>query len=55
MLFKILKLNYKSEIGIKFNFRNIKSIDDFKKQVPLTEYLYYEDYIERMANGEKKF
>ncbi|EET84735.1 GH3 auxin-responsive promoter [Clostridium carboxidivorans P7] len=54
MLFKILKLNYKSEIGIKFNFRNIKSIDDFKKQVPLTEYLYYEDYIERMANGEKK-
>lgn len=54
MLFKILKLNCKSEIGIKFNFRNIKSIDDFKKQVPLTEYLYYEDYIERMTNGEKK-
>jgi hypothetical protein len=54
VLFKILKLNCKSEIGIKFNFKDIKSIDSFKKQVPLTEYLYYENYIERMANGERK-
>ncbi|OBR94115.1 GH3 auxin-responsive promoter [Clostridium ragsdalei P11] len=53
VLFKILKSNVESEIGIKFNFKNIKSIDDFKKQVPLTEYRYYESYIERMANGQK--
>ncbi|WP_087877525.1 GH3 auxin-responsive promoter family protein [Clostridium autoethanogenum] len=53
VLFKILKSNAKSEIGIKFNFKDIKSIDDFKKQVPLTQYRYYESYIERMANGQK--
>ncbi|ADK14936.1 GH3 auxin-responsive promoter [Clostridium ljungdahlii DSM 13528] len=53
VLFKILKSNAKSEIGIKFNFKDIKSIDDFKKQVPLTQYGYYESYIERMANGQK--
>ncbi len=53
VLFKILKANDKSEIGIKFNFQDIKSIEDFKKQVPLTEYEYYENYIKRMAKGEK--
>lgn len=52
MLFKILKANCKSEIGIKLNFNNIKSIEDFKKQIPLTEYGYYENYIMRMAKGE---
>ncbi|AKA68863.1 GH3 auxin-responsive promoter family protein [Clostridium scatologenes] len=54
VLFKILKLNCKSEIGIRLEFKNIKSIDRFKTQVPLTEYPYYENYIERMANGDKK-
>lgn len=52
VLFKILRTNSKSEIGIKFNFQGIKSIEQFKKQVPLTEYGYYENYIIRMANGE---
>lgn len=51
-LFRILKLNCNSEIGTKFNFKDIKSIEGFKKLVPLTEYTYYEKYIERMANGE---
>lgn len=53
VLYKIMMANGKSEIGVKFNFQHIKSIEDFKKQVPLTEYSYYEDYINRMANGEK--
>lgn len=53
VLFKILRANSESEIGTKFNFGDIKSIEGFKKQVPLTEYGYYENYIERMANGEK--
>ncbi len=48
-----MKENSKSEIGNKFNFADIKSIEDFKRQVPLTEYKFYEDYINRMANGEK--
>lgn len=53
VLFKILRANGKSEIGIKFNFQDIRSIDQFKKQVPLTEYSYYEVHIGRMANGGK--
>ena len=53
MLLKILKENSKSEIGKRFNFASIKSIEDFKRQVPITEYKFYEDYINRMATGEK--
>ncbi|GAA0725110.1 GH3 auxin-responsive promoter family protein [Clostridium malenominatum] len=53
VLLKILRMSRKSEIGIKFNFGDIKSAEDFKKQVPLTEYKDYENYIERMADGEK--
>lgn len=53
VLFKVLKANCKSEMGIKYNFKDIKSIEQFKKQVPLTQYGDYENYIRRMANGEK--
>lgn len=53
VLYKILKQNCKCEFGEKFDFEHIKSIKDFKEQVPLTDYGYYENYIERMANGEK--
>ncbi len=53
LLFDILSKNTRSEIGDKFEFKNILSVSDFKKKVPLTDYSYYDNYIERMANGEK--
>ena len=53
ILLKILKRNAKSEIGIKYDFQNVKSIEDYIRQVPLSNYLDYENYIDRMANGEK--
>ncbi len=53
VLFDILKKNASSEIGEKYKFKNILSIEDFKAKVPLTEYSYYEKYIDRMVNGEK--
>lgn len=53
LLFDILKKNSSSEIGEKYKFKNILSINDFKSRIPLTEYSYYDKYIERMANGEK--
>ena len=53
VLFKILKTNCKSEIGIKCDFNGIKDVEDFKRQVPLSEYEYYEYYINRMADGQK--
>lgn len=53
VLFDILKKNASSEIGEKYKFKNILSIEDFKSKLPLTEYSYYENYIEGMANGGK--
>ena len=53
VLFKILKANSKSEIGVKFTFKDIKSVEAYKNRVHLTEYGYYEEYIRRMAKGEK--
>lgn len=53
VLLKILKLNCKSEIGIKYNFKDIKCIKDFKENFPITNYDFYEDYIEKMVNGKE--
>jgi len=53
LLFDILKKNSNCELGEKYNFKNIASVEEFKLRVPLTEYSYYDSYIERMANGEE--
>ena len=52
-LLEIVKQAKNTEYGIKHNFSNIKSIDDFQKEVPISEYDEFEDYIERMADGAK--
>lgn len=52
-LFKILDFNKNCEYGIKYNFKDIKTIEDFKNKIPLTEYTDYEHYIDKMANGEQ--
>ena len=51
VLFDILKKNASSERGEKYKFKDILSIEDFKSKLPLTEYSFYENYIEGMANG----
>lgn len=51
VLLKILRKNYKSEIGIKYNFKSINSIRDFRDKFPITNYDFYEKYIEKMAKG----
>ncbi|MBD7910800.1 GH3 auxin-responsive promoter family protein [Clostridium cibarium] len=53
VLKKILKMNAKSEIGLKYDFDHINSVEHFKKKVPLSQYEDYDNYIERMAKGEK--
>lgn len=53
ILLKILNRNSKSEIGKKYKFNNIKSIKDYKEQIPISYYSDYEKYINRMAMGEK--
>lgn len=53
VLRNILKRNEKSEIGKKYDFKDIKTIEEYKDKVPVTQYDFYEDYIKRMAKGEK--
>lgn len=55
VLLKIINSNIKTEIGGKYKFKKINSIQTFKNNFPLTDYSFYEDYIRRMGEGEKKY
>lgn len=51
---KIIRKSKNCEIGKKYNFKNIKSIDDFRKIVPLSTYVDYEKYVDRMIENKEK-
>ncbi len=51
---KILGRNKNCEIGKKYNFKDIKSIEDYQRLVPLSTYEDYEPYVERMIHGKEK-
>ncbi|MBQ2832429.1 GH3 auxin-responsive promoter family protein [Methanobrevibacter sp.] len=54
LLMKIIKDNEDTEYGQKYDFANIKSIEDYQNKVPITDYDSYADYIYRMTEkGEK--
>lgn len=54
LLMKLISESKDSEYGRKYNFGEIKSIEDYKKMVPITTYDDYAPYIERMVkNGEE--
>ncbi len=50
---RILRFNRTSELGRKYDFAHIFSINDFRRKVPLSTYEDYAPYVERMINGEK--
>ena len=54
-LLKNIKKNRNTEIGKKFKFSNIKTIDDFQTKIPYTTYDDYIEYIEERTanNGEQ--
>lgn len=53
-LMTLLHENKDTEYGRKYGFKDIHSIEDYRKAVPVTEYGDYAPYIERMAyKGEK--
>ncbi len=43
-----------TEFGRKHNFDKIHSVDDYRREVPLSEYRDYAEAIKRMENGEEK-
>ena len=54
LLMKILDDNKDTEYGKKYDFANIKTIEEYQKKVPITDYDSYADYIYRMTEkGEK--
>ncbi len=53
LLFEFLRANENTPFGRKHNFANINTVDDFKKNVPLTTYDDYAEYIyEVMETGK---
>ena len=54
ILYKIISRNKDTEIGKKWNLSSIKTIEDYRDNVPLTDYEDYRPYIERMVEkGEE--
>jgi len=52
LLFEKLRQHAESDLGRDHGFANIRSLEDFRRQVPLTTYDYYAPYIERVKRGE---
>ena len=50
-LMNVLKKNADTEFGRKYNFRSIKTEDDFKKNVPISNYSDLKPYIDKITGG----
>ena len=53
VLFQLLDTASNTEIGLKYNFRNIKFEKEFRKQLPVQGYEDIKASVERMMLGEK--
>ena len=53
LLFKILKTNKNCEYGQKYDFENIKTIEEYRKKVPITQFADYEEYVTRMIENNE--
>lgn len=51
-LFEILKMNEGTIFGVEHNFQNIRTIEQFKKNVPIRDYEGHRKYIEMIFKGE---
>jgi len=53
ILLQIMEENKNTEYGKKIGFDKVHSVEDFQKIVPLSTYDTYDEYIERMLDGEE--
>ncbi len=53
LLQKILQTNKNTEYGKLHHFSEIRSIEDFRENVPISGYEDFAPYLERMKNGEE--
>ena len=52
VLFRKLRRNQESRFGRDHGFSRIRSVDDFRRCVPITSYDYYQPYVDRVKKGE---
>lgn len=50
---RMVRENSQTDYGLKNKFKNIHTLEDFRRYIPLTTYDDYADYISRIAHGEK--
>ncbi len=50
---RLMRINKSTVYGKNNNFKDVKSIEDYQRIVPLSVYADYDEYVWRMANGEK--
>jgi len=53
LLLRLLKRNRNTLYGRKYSFDKIRSIDDFRRLVPVNSYETIRPYVDRMAKGEE--
>lgn len=53
VLLEFLSRNRKTEYGSKYEFGDIKSIGEYRKRVPLTDYEKLRPLVDRIAKGER--
>lgn len=51
-LSELLKAHQNTELGRKWGLKDIKTIDQFREQIPILPYSSYEPYTERIFKGE---
>jgi hypothetical protein len=52
LLLKIISRNHATEFGRDHHFSTIRTLGDYRKQVPISEYERLRPYVERAQNGE---
>ncbi len=52
-LMQLLQKNADTQYGKKYDFKNIRTYEEFAEKVPLTVYEDYEPYIDAIADGQK--
>lgn len=52
LLLELVRRNQRTAFGQEHGFANIKSIDDYRQQVPIADYERFRPFIDRLRNGE---
>ena len=53
LLFKLIETAQDTELGRQYDFKSIKTIEEFKDRVPILDYDGMKPYIERVMKGEQ--